>query len=505
MGISYGAIRPLFAAQLAFAATSIRPTSRRSHRCRRSTRQRPRFTPERILNTGFAVAVGRSSARRRAQSRPGRTAASRTLPRRSRTAIRPASPTRSSTARREPDGQDRRQLALQRLTVADPLDPISFVDKIKVPVFMACQWEDEQTGGHLPRPSASTSPAQAQVVHVHQRRARRLTRPVHVRPLVRLLRAVRRASRRRSSTRGDTCRRAGDLPIGDGAPKPTRSRLPVDPIQLEPTYQSALSAFEALPEVRRAVRQRRGYLADRQHDRGRPRTPDSSNRSRRSRSRARPLAGGISDPPETHASPPAHKGIDWYTSNAKAVPLNDFPIADTEAAVSGERIAVAVELAAEPGRHRDLVRLRATQVEHHGDRRRRCPPVGAVLDTGRRPSGDDQRGAARRNRDVRAERMATSRRAQALDQHEQHPAPEEHPARPDPQHAQLRRAADAEGPLRRGRHTALLRGPRVPRRLADPVTISAPNGTQPVWSFGQTDPSGTAKVSWPSPGACRRA
>ena len=34
--------------------------------------------------------------------------------------------------------------------VADPLDPISFVNKIKVPVFMACQWEDEQTGGHCP-------------------------------------------------------------------------------------------------------------------------------------------------------------------------------------------------------------------------------------------------------------------------------------------------------------------------------------------------------------------
>ena len=34
--------------------------------------------------------------------------------------------------------------------VADPLSPITFVDKIKVPVFMACQWTDEQTGGHCP-------------------------------------------------------------------------------------------------------------------------------------------------------------------------------------------------------------------------------------------------------------------------------------------------------------------------------------------------------------------
>src|SRR5437764_582593 len=34
--------------------------------------------------------------------------------------------------------------------VADPLDPVTFVHKIDVPVFMACQWEDEQTGGHCP-------------------------------------------------------------------------------------------------------------------------------------------------------------------------------------------------------------------------------------------------------------------------------------------------------------------------------------------------------------------
>src|SRR5437764_10075420 len=34
--------------------------------------------------------------------------------------------------------------------VADPLAPITFVNKIDVPVFMACQWTDEQTGGHCP-------------------------------------------------------------------------------------------------------------------------------------------------------------------------------------------------------------------------------------------------------------------------------------------------------------------------------------------------------------------
>src|SRR3954469_3883455 len=39
--------------------------------------------------------------------------------------------------------------------VADPLSPVTFVNKIKAPTFMACQWTDEQTGGHCP-----TLPAQ---------------------------------------------------------------------------------------------------------------------------------------------------------------------------------------------------------------------------------------------------------------------------------------------------------------------------------------------------------
>ncbi len=33
-------------------------------------------------------------------------------------------------------------------SVADPLDPVTFVHNINVPTFMACQWQDEQTGGH---------------------------------------------------------------------------------------------------------------------------------------------------------------------------------------------------------------------------------------------------------------------------------------------------------------------------------------------------------------------
>jgi len=41
-----------------------------------------------------------------------------------------------------------RDNAHYRPEVADPLSPVTFVHKINVPVFMACQWTDEQTGGH---------------------------------------------------------------------------------------------------------------------------------------------------------------------------------------------------------------------------------------------------------------------------------------------------------------------------------------------------------------------
>lgn len=35
--------------------------------------------------------------------------------------------------------------------LGDPLAPITFIDRIEVPVFLAGAWQDEQTGGHFPR------------------------------------------------------------------------------------------------------------------------------------------------------------------------------------------------------------------------------------------------------------------------------------------------------------------------------------------------------------------
>jgi hypothetical protein len=134
--------------------------------------------------------------------------------------------------------------------VADPLDPVTFVHKINVPTFMACQWEDEQTGGHCPD--------LVQHFTGTTRKWFTFTNGAHV-----------------DSLDPDTFNRwydflelfvAHQAPIVNqaairaaapviyqsamGLPDTDAVTLPPDPIQLEPTYQSALTAFEALPQVR---------------------------------------------------------------------------------------------------------------------------------------------------------------------------------------------------------------------------------------------------------------
>ncbi len=76
--------------------------------------------------------------------------------------------------------------------VADPLAPVTFVNKINVPTFMACQFTDEQTGGHCPTLAAPVHRHAEEVVHLHQRHPRRLARSRDLQPPLRLPLAVRR-------------------------------------------------------------------------------------------------------------------------------------------------------------------------------------------------------------------------------------------------------------------------------------------------------------------------
>src|SRR3954451_5595079 len=131
--------------------------------------------------------------------------------------------------------------------VADPLAPVTFVDKINVPVFLACQFEDEQTGGHCPTLATHMTGT--------TKKWSTFTNGTHV-----------------DSLDPETFNRWYDfleLYVAKQAPAMNAARiqataplvyqaamgidnvtLPPDPIQQEPTYEGALAAFEKQPPIR---------------------------------------------------------------------------------------------------------------------------------------------------------------------------------------------------------------------------------------------------------------
>ena len=212
-------------------------------------RDRDDALSRRRSSTPASRSRGRSSARRR-PSPPGRTAVSRG--RTSRSRGRHDVRGQPGAARRggRPDAEDRGQRALRpdgrRSARPDHVrqqDQGAGVHGLPV--------GGRADGRTLPRSRPALHRHDAEVVHLHQRRAHRLARSGHLRPLVRLPGAVRRPPGADRERGGHPGRRAGHLPGGDGASRrPTSVTLPADPIQLEPTYEAALAAFEQLPEVR---------------------------------------------------------------------------------------------------------------------------------------------------------------------------------------------------------------------------------------------------------------
>jgi predicted acyl esterase len=134
--------------------------------------------------------------------------------------------------------------------VADPLDPVTFVDKIKVPVFMACQWEDEQTGGHCPELVRKFTGTKQKWFT--------FTNGVHVDSLDpdtynRWYDFLQLFVAHRAPIENAAIPRAAApvvYQVAMGLPQTDVVTLPVDPIQLIPTYEAALAAFKQLPQVR---------------------------------------------------------------------------------------------------------------------------------------------------------------------------------------------------------------------------------------------------------------
>jgi uncharacterized protein len=133
-----------------------------------------------------------------------------------------------------------------RPRVADPLAPVTFVKKIKTPVYLACQWTDEQTGAHCPtlaRRFTGTS-----------HRWFTFTNGVHPDSL-----DPETFNRWYDFLEIYVAHRAPNMPASAKASAPIVYQallgvpgvtLPPDPIQGRASYAGARAAFEALPSVR---------------------------------------------------------------------------------------------------------------------------------------------------------------------------------------------------------------------------------------------------------------
>ena len=253
------------------------------------------------------------------------------------------------------------------------------------------------------------------------------------------------------------------------SPRTDLVTLPPDPIQVQPTYESALSAFEALLRDPGAVRQRRRESPTGSTTAGDPYPgfeqsfstfpiPGTTARSwyfgraARSMQNASPRRGSTLTP---------HLRCECHAADGLRVQHRDGRSV-------GQRVPVAVELGAQPVRICRLLCLpRAADDRHHGDVgggavhlwvKSSTPDVDLQATVSEvRPDGNEtfvQNGWLRANERKLSTTANNTQRAEA------------HAARAGPHLPGLRPRTDARGPVRPGRHPALLRGARLPRGLA---------------------------------------
>ena len=139
-----------------------------------------------------------------------------------------------------------RRNSTYRPAIADPVSPVTFVDRINVPTFLACQWTDEQTGGHCPTLAAELTGTRRKWIT--------FTNGVHTDSL-----DPETFNRWFDFLEIYVARRRPELDPGLKAAAPLIYQsvfgingvtLPDDPIQEKPTYAAARTAFERLPDVR---------------------------------------------------------------------------------------------------------------------------------------------------------------------------------------------------------------------------------------------------------------
>ncbi len=366
-----------------------------------------------------------------------------------------------------------------RPRVADPLSPITFVHKIKVPVFMACQWTDEQTGGHCPDLAEHfTGTRRKWFTFTNGTHVDSLD-PETINRLYDFLELY--VAREAPIVRSAAIQGAAPLLYAQamGIPGVT---LPPDPIQLQPTYEAALAAFEALKPVRVLFDNGAGGASP-----GMPYPGFERSFQKFPAPGTRAQSWYLSGGGELAAKPPARARPDSFAWNARALPKTDFS-GDTGSGSGGLWTALpkyeweqsppgsAVSYLSPPlagdttvlgaGAVRVWVRSSTPNVDLQAT-------ISEV-----RPDGKEtfvQNGWVRGD-----ERKLDRRKSTALE-------PVLSLRRADVSPLPPNRFVPVTIPLYYEGH-AYRAGSRI--RL----TIAAPNGTQPIWAFGQSRPRGTARV-----------
>ena len=239
MGISYGGISQLFTAQLrppslaAIAPISVIDGVQTT------------LYPGGLLNTGFAVewAKERQEEARPAGPDDGQEYAWKRIQEGDETcAANQALHGQAADLMKKIRANDH-----YKPRVVDPLTPAKFVDKIDVPVFMACQWQDEQTGGHCPnlvdKFTGTTKKwfTFTNGTHVDSLAPETFNRWYDFLQLY--------VARQAPITNSAQIRAAAPV-IYEAAMGIVGVTLPRDHVQEQPTYEAALAAYEQLAPVR---------------------------------------------------------------------------------------------------------------------------------------------------------------------------------------------------------------------------------------------------------------
>jgi predicted acyl esterase len=361
--------------------------------------------------------------------------------------------------------------------VADPIDPITFVHKIDVPVYMACQWTDEQTGGHCADLAEHfTGTAHKWFTFTNGVHADSLDPDTFVRWFDFLELYVARVAPHLTDAQ------RAIAPILYNALMGVHGvALPTDPIESESTYQAALAAFQLLPPVRILFDNGAGGSAP-----GVPLPGFEQSFSQYPLPGTQAKAWYLGPEGTLAGFPSPSPGMDEFTWNPRALPATNFT-GNTSGGTNGLWNATPLyQWGQNPA---------GTALSYvSGPLASNTVVVGGgsvqVWIKASAPSIDLQATLS----EVRPDGKETFVQDGWLRASERKLAPGSTPLAPLPTF----RRADA-APLPKGKWTEVTvplyfegHAYRAGSRIR--ITIAAPNGQQPIWSFANTSPRGTATV-----------